>query len=324
MLDAKTDSVVIKGNLVSNNYWYGIAISGYGHEITDNTIEFNSIAPGLRGQILFFNSRGNASWCTVVGNNINSRKGQYLIAVTGTGPYEPHVFAENIYEITDPTVKDSSNAFYWTPNPMNFSDWRKLTNDASAPPIINGVPEKYESNVNNGNDDFTWQSYKQNITSASQGSVNWIQKAYIAYYGKIITEFITKDDITLLKFINNDYAKITKLDTNTKDFLHPEPNINIDLRYGGNDFIGDFVKIYEFWDNVDLVNIRHAMDILGIDKKIINEIGVAFSKDISLEDRMEVIEAQIAYFIDCNIDLNTDIQDFYIEIGGMQILRKDT
>ena len=120
-------------------------------------------------------------------------------------------------------------------------------------------------------------------------------ETYIAYYGKIITEFITKNDITLLKFINDDYAKITKLDTNTEDFLHPEPNVNLDLRYGGNDFIGDFVKIYEFWDNEDIENIRHAMDVLGVEEKVIKPEPVPkiiYTPEVeeTVEENDEIVE----------------------------------
>ena len=154
---------------------------------------------------------------------------------------------------------------------------------------------------------------------------------YLAGYGLEVSDFIYKDAFVNLDQITNEYAKILKYNFNNNDFLNPKPNINLDLRFKPESFIGDFIKIYNFWDDVILSEIKHAIDVLGIDNDYkITEIGVCFSKTVKNEienDKgdfkqiyLEAVETQIAYFIDCILDLNVEVQDFYIEIGGQQIL----
>lgn len=154
---------------------------------------------------------------------------------------------------------------------------------------------------------------------------------YLAAYGMDIVDFVYKNDFVLLEKVTDNYAKILKYEFNDADPLNPKPNLNLDLRYQPANFVSDFVKIYNFWDNKQLGEIKNAMDILGIDNDYkITEIGVCFSKTIKntitndngsfKQQYLEAVETQIAYFIDCVLDLNVEIQDFFIEIGGQQIL----
>ena len=154
---------------------------------------------------------------------------------------------------------------------------------------------------------------------------------YLACYGLEVSDFIYKNSFVLLDQVTDEYAKILKYNFNDADPLNPKPNLNLDLRFQPTSFIGDFIKIYNFWDDTLLGEIKHAMDVLNINNDYkITEIGVCFSKTIKntiknddgsyKQTYLEAVETQIAYFIDCVLDLNVEIQDFYIEIGGQQIL----
>ena len=154
---------------------------------------------------------------------------------------------------------------------------------------------------------------------------------YLVAYGAVVNDFVYKNEFVLLENVTDQYAKVFGFNFNSSDPLNPKPNTNLDMRYAPSSFINDFIKIYIFWDNIDLKEIKHAMDVLEINNNYtINEIGVCFSKGVVntihnakktyISKYMESIETQIAYFIDCNIDLKQQIQDFYIEIGGMQVL----
>jgi len=156
---------------------------------------------------------------------------------------------------------------------------------------------------------------------------------YLAAYGRAIEEFEYKDEITYLKNITDDYANIYKDDVNHLKSMSPEPVTNLDMTFKSDSFVNDFIKTYIYLDAYDLNELYHVFETLGIEEPVINEMGVCAGKWVETKDILgnlykETIETQIMYFLDSDINLNEAISDrdyidFYIEIGGQQILRMD-
>ena len=152
---------------------------------------------------------------------------------------------------------------------------------------------------------------------------------YLVYYGYMVSDVIYKDDIITFKNIDTEYSNISKLDTNTADLLYPEPIGDLDITHSDHYYVGDFIKIYTFFTKEELLEIEHAMDVLypGVTKKIA-EVGVCTSYEVTLESdgRLENVGAQIAYFVDSSLDIATGIAeeklDFFIEVGGMEIVNR--
>ena len=156
---------------------------------------------------------------------------------------------------------------------------------------------------------------------------------YIAAYGRTIERFEYNNDLTYLKNLTDDFASIYTGDVNHLDSLNPEPNVNLDMRFIPNKYINDFIKAYIYLDDYDITELYNVFDVLGISTYEINEIGICAGKNIENKDflnneYLETIETQIMYFLDVGVNLDKDVGerdyvDFYIELGGQQLLRID-
>ena len=156
---------------------------------------------------------------------------------------------------------------------------------------------------------------------------------YIAAYGRKIERFEHKEEFTYLKYITDEYANIYRGDINHLDSLDPKPNVNLDMRFIPDTYINDFIKTYIYLDDFDINELFNVFEILKIEDPIINEMAVCAGKwvpnvDFIGNEYIESIETQIMYFLDSDIDLTRDVADrdyidFYVEVGGQQILRID-
>ncbi len=139
MIEGQVSPVHIEGNFLESNSLAGVAITGYGHKIMSNTIQFNATSPDDSAQIVFFSSTGNASGCMVEDNVIRSNQGQPLFVVLNGKPVTedlPHTIDFNRYEIYATTAIDTSfPAFCWADSYScneltDFVTWQQASCDS--------------------------------------------------------------------------------------------------------------------------------------------------------------------------------------------------
>ncbi len=135
MLDTDVSPVLVEDNIIENNAWYGIAVTGTGHRIENNVLQYNGVLPGDRGQIVFFSGKGkNATGCTVINNTVRADEDQNLFVILdGYDPVNdlPNQIDYNTYEIYPLTdiIDETYPAFCWNVGSTcgqlkNFAEWR--------------------------------------------------------------------------------------------------------------------------------------------------------------------------------------------------------
>ncbi len=133
MLDGAVSSMIIQGNTLENNSLTGLAVTGTGHNITNNTIQFNASSSSEGAQVVFFTSTGNASGCTLKNNTIRSEEGEPLFMVLNgktTIDDQPHDIDSNTYEIKALSdIDETYPAFCWNndytcANLIDFASWK--------------------------------------------------------------------------------------------------------------------------------------------------------------------------------------------------------
>ena len=149
---------------------------------------------------------------------------------------------------------------------------------------------------------------------------------HLAGYGYVLNDIEYKNDILVYNNVQNDYVNVSKLDTNDATLLNPIPKSTSELDLANNNtYVTDFLKAYVYMTELELLEIKNAMDILYTTTPTITEIGVCNSLIKTLENgKLENYAVQIAYFADVDIDINKAIQEksleFYIDLGGMDVL----
>lgn len=129
MADGWTDSLLIEANIIENNSFAGIAVSGSGHLLKNNRLANNGHASWDSAQIVFFPVNKNAAGCTVTGNTMLAGKNQKLFLVTKNprlGDEAPHHIDNNSY------YGKSAEAFCWSKSWscdkwLDFSAWQKIS-----------------------------------------------------------------------------------------------------------------------------------------------------------------------------------------------------
>ena len=143
MLDGAVTDMQIRGNIVENNSLSGMAITGSGHEIVGNTIQFNASSSNEGAQIVFFTSTGNASGCSLEDNIVRSREGEPLfIVLNGKTTINdlPHTIDNNRYIIHAVTGIDETypafcwNADYTCEELINFNTWKSVSCEGGVTP----------------------------------------------------------------------------------------------------------------------------------------------------------------------------------------------
>ena len=143
MLDGAVTDMQIRGNIVENNSLSGMAITGSGHEIVGNTIQFNASSSNEGAQIVFFTSTGNASGCSLEDNIVHSREGEPLFMVLNgktTINDLPHTIDNNRYIIHAITGIDETypafcwNADYTCEELINFNTWKSVSCEGGVTP----------------------------------------------------------------------------------------------------------------------------------------------------------------------------------------------
>ena len=152
---------------------------------------------------------------------------------------------------------------------------------------------------------------------------------YVAYYGYILDEFDTDNDIMLFNNIDTDYVDVKKLDINSGNFLNPVFDITSIREYENITFTTDFIKIPLFLSNLEVSEIANAFRIinnLNSNDGFITEMGLAVSHEITLGDgSKECVRSQMNYFVETDISLPECLENeklsLQIELGGMEVVR---
>ena len=158
---------------------------------------------------------------------------------------------------------------------------------------------------------------------------------HLCFWGYFTDNFYYKNDIVKFRNVERDYVDIQRYKTSNPDILNPKPLEEPDFtKKSTNTYLAHLVKIYTFFSDNELKEINNAIDILypNYENKLITEVGVCSSLQIQLKDKEgkfynESIWCQMAYFIDTTFDVVKSLEkdkflDFYIEIGGMEILEE--
>jgi len=150
---------------------------------------------------------------------------------------------------------------------------------------------------------------------------------YLACYGYDLSGIDYKDDILIYSSLKEEYTNVSRLNTNDATFLNPTPVVTtgIDIANEENEYVTDFLKVEVFLTIDEVLEIKHAMDVLYGSSILITELGICNSIiDVSEDGSEECYAAQIAYFLDTNISIDDAITNehlrFHIDLGGMDIL----
>ena len=148
---------------------------------------------------------------------------------------------------------------------------------------------------------------------------------YLACYGYHVEDIVYKGDITKYGNIDTDYVNISKVDTNTGEFLNPTPRNKMELDKEPDYYLGTFFKMFFFFNEEELNNILDVFNILYPDESLrrITELGICSS--IYLEDINEVVWCGIEYYLDTDYDINdaalAKYLEFYVEVGNSEVIR---
>jgi parallel beta-helix repeat protein len=126
MVDGGVKPIIISGNTIENNSLGGIAVSGEGHQITNNMLHYNGVPSWESAQIVFFSAMANATGCTVTGNSMKAGADQMLFMVLNGKPdfADPlHTIDNNIYETSAPS-QFCWNKKYVCEEPSDFATWQ--------------------------------------------------------------------------------------------------------------------------------------------------------------------------------------------------------
>jgi len=156
-------------------------------------------------------------------------------------------------------------------------------------------------------------------------SITFDNEKYIVYYGYKIDDFDSNDDVVTFNNIEEEYVNISKLDVSSLSVLYPEPKNVIDLKTCTKQYIGDFIKVYTFITEEELLEIENVFNLLYPNKEqIITEVGICHSKEMKYETYIENVQVQISYFLDTKFDIKQSIKeeklDFIIELGDMELM----
>ena len=150
-------------------------------------------------------------------------------------------------------------------------------------------------------------------------------ETYLACYGYHTNDIVYKGDIVKYANIDTDYVNITKVETNTGEYLSPTLRDNLDIDKSLDYFLGNFFKLAFFFDSKELIEIGNSFDILYPNQSLrrITEIGVCSS--IYLEGDNEVVATTIDYFLDSDFNIDDKIKEgnmeFYLEVGNSEVIR---
>nr|DAN71470.1 MAG TPA: hypothetical protein [Caudoviricetes sp.] len=150
---------------------------------------------------------------------------------------------------------------------------------------------------------------------------------YWAYYLKTTTSVDYRGYSYIVRKVNGEDV-LSMLDINTDKFLNPEPSFK---PLSKEDMLTAPTVINRFKlelelderDQLELQNVLHLLDLPVTTK--ITEIGVCFGHNVLTNDGYELIDAQIAYHIDVDLDVSVTFDARIpfkenIELGGAEPL----
>ncbi len=129
MIDGGVSAITIVSNRIENNSLGGIAVTGAGHQINDNTLRNNGVSSWESAQLIFFPVMSNASNCTVQNNAVQAGSEQKLFmkVINPTFPPEQsHRIDGNDYR------SQAASPFCWSDtwtcdDWLNFDDWKTVS-----------------------------------------------------------------------------------------------------------------------------------------------------------------------------------------------------
>ncbi len=129
MADSGSAPINIIDNLVENNSFGGIVVTGKGHNISHNRVKNNGYGSWQSAQLVFFTVTDNASACTVQYNTIEAGNSQKLLMVINGKPvigHYNHSFDYNRY------LSKETDGFCWQngwrcDRWININRWRQKT-----------------------------------------------------------------------------------------------------------------------------------------------------------------------------------------------------
>ncbi len=129
MIDGGVSPITIASNRIENNSLGGIAVTGEGHQITNNTLSNNGVSSWESAQLIFFPVMSNASNCTVQNNSVQAGSDQKLFmkVINPTFPPEQsHTIDDNAYR------SQAASPFCWSDTWscaewLDFDDWKTVS-----------------------------------------------------------------------------------------------------------------------------------------------------------------------------------------------------
>jgi hypothetical protein len=148
---------------------------------------------------------------------------------------------------------------------------------------------------------------------------------YVCYYLKKITDIDYKGVMEITTSTTGNSLSI--MDTNISDILNPEPKISNDYLNTATSHVVSSIKmeyiltLSEIEELNNVLNIRYGEG----NSKRISEIAICSGNDYDTGDYIEAINTQVAYFVNMDIELQSNINSGEalirsIELGGMEPL----
>lgn len=140
MVDVSGGPMTIRKNTLENNSNAGIAVSGAGHQITDNILRNNGLPSWRMAQVVLFGTAGRpAENCRITGNTMEADQCHHFIYAE-PGSQSGHFIDNNVYKSL------SKNLFSWSSSWdevwVNFKTWKGNTgHDGSSTLELVAYPE---------------------------------------------------------------------------------------------------------------------------------------------------------------------------------------
>jgi len=146
---------------------------------------------------------------------------------------------------------------------------------------------------------------------------------YTVAYGLVLNNFIYENKVYQLNSITNNYNYTEYKTQYDSNILNPVNNGYVDLVNSdtGKYLICTSSIIIDFTSKI-IEEIMHAMDVFNNGSYVINEMGLAASVEVELENGLlENVSTQMTHFIDVNYDVSNYKDNginINLDIGGSE------
>jgi len=146
---------------------------------------------------------------------------------------------------------------------------------------------------------------------------------YTVAYGLVLNNYIYENKIYMLNSITSNYTYTEYKTQYDRNILNPINNGYVDLVNAdtGKYLVCTSSIMIDFNTNI-ISELMNAMDIFNNGKYVVNEMGLAASIEIELDNGLlENVNTQITHFIDVNYDLSAYKDDginINLDIGGSE------